>query len=105
MAAACAPPRRNDGISNGAEPAAESTSSLRFRLKLISAKVGLPVSVGPVLPESQADRPAFCHRTRRSPTARYTKRRCQGSFGSFLGSGRGRADDDRVRYVAARVRL
>jgi HSP20 family protein len=59
----------------------------------------------PALPESQADRPAFCHRTRRSPTAQYTKRRCQDSFGSFLGSGRAHADDGRVRYGAAGVRL
>jgi hypothetical protein len=64
--------------------------------------VGLPISVGPALPETQVDRPAFRHRTPRSPVARYTKRRCQGSFGSFLGSGPARADDGGARYDAAR---
>jgi hypothetical protein len=56
--------------------------------------VELPVSVGPALPETQAARPAFRHRTPRSPAARYTKRRCQGSFGSFFRIGMiGQADE------------
>jgi len=53
-------------------------------------------------PEFQAGRPARRHRIRRS---QYTKRRCQGWFGSFFGSDRGRADDGRVRHGAARARL
>jgi hypothetical protein len=87
------------------EARAAKTLALLLLPKRAVKPVGSPVSVCPEHPECRAGRLACRHRIRRSPAAPYTKRRCQGWFGSFLGSGRARADDGRVRYGVARVRF